>query len=261
MVCSRPDYAVVTESCSTGDKTITVETMTDTEASTPDAPWAARLAVFDLETTGVYPDRDRIVTAFVGEINLDGELVQGRHWLVNPGVPIPEAASRVHGVTDEVAQAEGVDPAAGIAEIAGLLSRLFAGGVPVAAFNAAFDFTLLDRECTRHGVPAPMPNLVIDPLILDKHVDRYRRGKRTLEATSTHYGLSIEGWHEAAADAAAAGRLAQAIGRAYEEVRIPAHDLHAKQETWAQEQADSFAEYMRKKNPDFVAERGWPVRD
>ncbi|HIY64769.1 MAG TPA: 3'-5' exonuclease [Candidatus Agrococcus pullicola] len=236
--------------------------MSETEAAAPEAPWAARLAVFDLETTGVQPDRDRIVTAFVGEIDLSGDLVQGRHWLINPGIPIPEAASKVHGVTDEIAQADGVEAATGVAEIAGLIGRLFEGGVPIAAFNAAYDFTLLDRECRRYAIPAPKPTLVIDPLILDKQVDRYRRGRRTLEATSSQYGVSLEGWHEAAADAATAGRLAQAIGRAYEEVRVPAHDLHAKQEEWARQQAESFAEYMRRsKNPDFVAERGWPVRE
>lgn len=238
-----------------------VRTMSETEAQTPDAPWAARLAVFDLETTGVRTDSDRIVTAFVGEINLAGELVHGRHWLVNPGIPIPEAASRIHGVTDEKAQAEGAPPAAAVAEIAGLLGRLFAGGVPVVAFNGAFDFTLLDRECRRYGIAALEPNLVIDPLIIDKHVDRYRRGKRTLEATCTHYGVELAGWHEAAADATAAGRLAQAIARAKEEVRIPAHDLFAQQQQWAKEQAESFAQYMRTKKPEFVAESGWPVRD
>lgn len=236
--------------------------MIEAEASAPEAPWAARLAVFDLETTGVDTHNDRIVTAFVGELDLTGTLVQGRHWLINPGVPIPEGATAVHGVTDEMARNDGVDAATGVAEIAGLIGRLTVGGIPIAAFNGAFDFTLLDRECRRHGIEPPIPSLVIDPLIIDKQMDRYRRGKRTLEVTAAHYGVPLEGWHEAAADAAAAGRIAQALGRKHAELRVPAHELHAQQEQWAAEQAESFAEWMRKgKNPDFVAERGWPVRD
>lgn len=235
--------------------------MTESDVK-PEAPWAARLAVFDLETTGVDTEADRIVTAFVGELNLAGEIVQGRHWLVNPGIPIPAGATEVHGVTDEVAQAEGADAAAAVAEIAGLITRLNVGGVPVAAFNGAYDFTLLDRECKRYGVDFTAPTLVIDPLIIDKQVDRYRRGKRTLGVTAEHYGVSLEGWHEAAADAAAAGRIAQELGRRHAEVRVPAHELHALQQQWAHEQAESFAKWMRSsKDPAFVAESGWPVRD
>lgn len=59
------------------------------------------LAVFDLETTGVDPNSDRIVTAFFGVLDGDGELTVSREWIVDPGVPIPPGASNVHGWTAE----------------------------------------------------------------------------------------------------------------------------------------------------------------
>ena len=237
------------------------ETSSDNVVDPSDAPWADRLAVFDLETTGVDPQNDRIVTAFVGELDRSGALKHSREWLVDPGIEIPQRATEVHGVSTEKARAEGRNAAEAVAEIAGLLGRLFAAGVPVAAFNGAYDFTLLDAEQQRYGLPALTPTLVIDPLIIDKQIDRYRRGKRTLGAVAAHYGVQLDDWHAASADAIAAGHIAQAIGRKEASIRIPAHQLHAAQQQWADEQAESFAEYMRaNRDPNFKAERGWPVR-
>lgn len=237
------------------------ETASDNVVDPNEAPWAARLAVFDLETTGVDPRSDRIVTAFVGELNLGGELTHSREWLVNPGIEIPARATEVHGVSTEKARAEGRDSKEAVFEIASLLGRLFSAGIPVAAFNGAYDFTLLDAELERHELPALNPALVIDPLVIDKQVDRYRRGKRTLGAVAEHYGVSLDDWHAASADAIAAGHIAQAIGRGFEEVRVPAHQLHALQQQWAGEQAESFAKYMREnRDANFKAESGWPVR-
>lgn len=62
--------------------------------------------------------------------------------------------------------------------------------------NARYDLSLLDRECRRYAVEsisellgdAPAP--VIDPLVIDKHVDKYRKGKRALHALCAHYGVS-----------------------------------------------------------------------
>ena len=68
------------------------------------ARWADTLAVFDLETTGIDVDTCRIVTAHVGVIGTDGEVLEQREWLVDPGVEIPTAASLIHGVTTERAR-------------------------------------------------------------------------------------------------------------------------------------------------------------
>src|SRR5699024_4273484 len=101
-------------------------------------------------------------------------------------------------------------------------------------YNAPYDLTLLDRECRRHGLePINAPGPVIDPLVIDKTVDRYRKGKRTLEVAAAHYQVALDDAHDAGADAIAAGRVALALLRAYpDELDIPLADLQGRQEIW-----------------------------
>ena len=76
-----------------------------------------------------------------------------------------------------------------------------AAGIPVVAYNAPYDFSLLKYEALRHGIePIIAPAPVIDPLVLDKAHDRYRKGKRTLEVVAAHYAVSLVGAHDAAAE-------------------------------------------------------------
>ena len=55
------------------------------------------LAIFDLETTGISPERDRIVEISVVK-GLPGGGVETKTRRVNPGIPIPKAATAVHGI-------------------------------------------------------------------------------------------------------------------------------------------------------------------
>lgn len=224
--------------------------------------WNRDLIVFDLETTGVDVSRDRVVTAHIGRLRVDGELSWRRDWLVNPGMPIPEAAAAVHGVTTERALAEGVPAAEAIAAIVTTLHEQTVDGSPLVAYNASYDLSLLRFEAERHGVDPFIPALVVDPLILDKAVDRYRKGKRTLTAACEVYGVTLDGAHEASADAVAAGRVAQALFARYPELAaLDAGELHARQVGWQRDQAESFAEWKRRNgSPDFIAEVGWPIR-
>src|SRR3954464_107202 len=63
-------------------------------------PWAALpLAVIDFETTGFDPELDRVVE--IGVVCFHhGEVSNRVNWLVQPGMPIPEGAISVHGITD-----------------------------------------------------------------------------------------------------------------------------------------------------------------
>lgn len=224
--------------------------------------WDDELVVFDLETTGVNVQHDRVVTAHVGVLSADGAVLNRADWLVNPGVPIPEGAAAVHGITTERAVAEGADAAASIADIIATLTTFRDSGRPLVAYNAAYDLTLLHHEALRHGLEPFVPGVVIDPLIIDKAVDRYRKGKRTLTVACEVYGVTLEGAHEASADAIAAGRVALAMARAYPELtELSLEELHGRQQSWQREQAESFAEWKRR-NGDlhFEAEVGWPVR-
>jgi DNA polymerase-3 subunit epsilon len=225
--------------------------------------WHDELGVFDLETTGVNVETARVVSAHVGVIDESGRILRKRDWLVDPGVEIPGQATAVHGITTERARAEGLPAGVAISEIVAELQRLFTHGTPVVAYNAPYDFSVIDREARRYGVaPLVSPSPIIDPLVIDKAVDKFRRGKRTLELTAAFYGVDLADAHDAGADALAAGRVAQAIARAYAtELAVEAAELHRLQVTWSREQAEDFQAYIRRvKDPAFTVSGVWPLR-
>lgn len=216
-------------------------------------------AAFDLETTGRDPLDARIVTASIVVVNGKSEILHTKEWLVNPGVPIPVEASEIHGIYTAQAQAEGMDAAAAVAEISAYLSDLFQT-MPVMAFNAAYDFTVMDREAKRHGLAPLVPAPVIDPYIMDKQVDKYRRGKRNLTVMSEFYGVPLLNAHTSQADAAATIGIADALAAKYPKLQMSLPELHAAQVSWAAEQAASLQEFFRRKDPAAVVNGEWPVR-
>lgn len=233
------------------------------ETPAPLPEWAKRLVVFDLETTGLILEDARIVTACVAEIDENGQLVGRAHeWLANPEIEIPTQASDVHGVTTEIAVRDGRPAAEVVAELLEQLQSYFARGFAVVAYNAPYDFTILHYEALRHGLaPLESPGPIIDPLVIDKFVDQFRRGKRTLTIAAEHYGVALEDAHNATADAVAAGRVAQAIARRFgSKLPATAEDLQAAQPEWSKAQDLSFEKYMRDRNPDFTARIGWPLK-
>jgi len=225
--------------------------------------WIDRVGVFDLETTGVDVARDRIVTAHVGVLDRDGREIAARSWLADPGVPIPDEAAAIHGVTNERARRDGAPALTVVSAVTGSLRALLAQGVPIVAYNASFDFSLLAHEARRHGIePLDRPSPVIDPLVIDKAYDRYRPGKRTLAVVAAHYDVLLDDAHEASADAIAAGRVAQALARRF---RLPASagELHTRQIGWARAQAESLTEYfvrIGRLDPEESLDGAWPVR-
>jgi DNA polymerase III subunit epsilon len=227
------------------------------------------LVGFDLETTGTEPLEARIVTAAIVGVRA-GEPVRRRGWLADPGIRIPAQASAIHGISSERATAEG-RPAREVAdEIAETLTGYWAQGVPVVAYNAAFDLTLLTAELQRHGLPSLSDRLaggpigpVIDPYTIDRAVDRYRKGKRTLEAVCVEYGVILDAAHDASADALAAVRVACAIAQRHAPVAaLTPAELHERQIDWYAEWAADFQRFLRKKgSPEAVVDASWPLRE
>lgn len=210
-----------------------------------------RLAGFDLETTGVDVENDRIVTACVVQCGGGHDTASGT-WLADPGIEIPEGAAKVHGITTEQARAEGRPAAEVVEQVVAALAEVVLAGTPVVAMNAAYDLTLLDREARRHGVQ-PLVDIVgddlrvIDPRVLDKQVDKFRRGGRKLEDLCRTYEVRLDGAHSADADAIAACRVAWRIATKKPQIgRASLVDLHAWQIRWAKEQAESLADYFRR---------------
>lgn len=224
-----------------------------------------RLAGFDTESTGVDVEQDRIVTACIVEVGGSTPPLPS-NWLLNPGVEIPEQATAVHGISTDRAQAEGQDAAEGIAQIVAALTQVVLAGTPLVIMNAPYDLTLLDREARRYGIKTLTDTVgadlrVIDPRVLDKRVDPYRRGKRTLTDLCAHYQVALDGAHSADADAVAACRVAWRIASQFKEIGNAFLDeLHDLQGTWAAAQAASFQAYLRQKDPSAVIDGSWPLR-
>ncbi|MFE1249597.1 3'-5' exonuclease [Streptomyces sp. NPDC058735] len=232
--------------------------------------WHRELLIgFDLETTGTDPREARIVTGAVVEVS-GGESMGRREWLADPGVPIPEDAVAVHGISNERAAAEG-GPADQVADaLADVLTTYWKAGVPVVAYNATFDLTLLTAELRRHGLPSLRDRLggadpapVIDPYTIDRRVDRYRRGKRNLEAVCAEYGVVLGTAHDALADALAAARLACAIADRHPKIAAlgPAA-LHRSQIEWYAQWAADFQSFLRGKgDATALVDGAWPLRE
>lgn len=221
----------------------------------------APLAAFDLETSGVDVRRDRIVTASVVVIGPDGP--HPEEWLLDPGIDIPDEAARVHGVTTDKARADGQDYADGYRQIRDRLETLWAHGKVVAIMNAAFDLSLLHWEGLRLGYPDLVPGPVIDPYVIDKQLDRFRKGKRTLTALCAHYGLRQDDAHQATGDALAAARLAWRMARLPDLAEYDTTTLMAVQAQWRADQQQSLHEYfLRQGNHDAAASVSgeWPVQ-
>ena len=227
----------------------------------PTEPWhTGTLVGFDLETTGKNPHEARIVTASIVLLDAQGQVQAAAEWLVDPGVEIPDEAAAVHGVTTEHARQHGMDATAGLSEIVATLTDFMYHRVPIVAYNGVYDFTVLTAEMARRNMGEFSVVGVIDPYVLDKHVDTYRKGKRTLEAVSAHYGVTLDEAHTSLADSIAAAQVAQAmVAKHPERLNVPLETISNHQIRWKAEQSESLEQYLRRKNPQATVSRDWPV--
>lgn len=243
-----------------------------------------RFITFDTETTGVDVYNDRIVTAFIGVYDSDNEpenpFVQSYPWrqahkyLFNPAYSIAEEASAVHGITNEVAEAQGSDPAEGVLDIYTKL-RSYSKGftLPVVIYNAPFDLTILDVELKRYGhkvdlrseVSAMAEPFIVDPMVIDGFLDPWRKGKRTLSAVAEALGVPVIDAHDASADCLMAGRIARKLLN--DEKMLPSvirgeyGSLLRAQQDWKKEKIASQVAYFKSRGTDTSGfDDGFPFR-
>ena len=231
--------------------------------------WIHRpLLGFDTETTGVDVTGDRIVTAAL-VLRTPGVGTEVRTWLMDPGIEIPQEAAAIHGISTEHARAHGVAPLEALEEIAAELAVHLADGVPVVAYNAAFDLSLLDAELVRNGLKTLPQRLgrpvepVVDPLVIDRWLDRYRKGKRRLGDLSQWYGVTSDGdLHTAEIDVLATLDVLEALTRRFPQLqRMSLTELHQQQIGAHRQWAVSFNEWRRTQGLDGPGPSGaWPVQ-
>lgn len=150
------------------------------------------LVALDTETCALGPGRDRVVQ-FCAQ-RLDGDLSVLDTWtqLVNPGRPIPAAATAIHGIDDDM-----VRTAPSFAAVGPRLRALFGRETVFMAYNAGFDFGVLNSEFVRAGIePLPLDQPILDPLLIERKVT-----SRSLGPTYKRYtGQDLQNAHTADAD-------------------------------------------------------------
>jgi DNA polymerase III subunit epsilon len=223
------------------------------------------LLAFDLETTGVDRYTDVPVSYAIVTVR-SGEVVGREASLVDPGREIPVGASSVHGISTERARREGIPLGIAVRRIADVLLDASLEGVPVAGMKLDYDLTILDscyrRETGRGLHEVGFRGPVLDALVIDRHIDRYRRGKRTLGDLCLHYGVAIDHAHDASSDATAAVNVVYAMCKCYPELcDLSPWELHLAQEGWHREWAASFAEWRLRKGLCPLGDEGdrWPI--
>lgn len=179
---------------------------------------ALKLVSIDTETTGRDPNVDRIVE-IACVIYEGGAIVERRSWLVNPGMPIPQEAFDVHGISDDE-----VGDKPPFAAIVPELIEALSGAIPV-AYNAEFDRDFLLAELARASFVAPaLPPAArkgiewIDPLVWARELHHDERSK-SLGDVCERLGIALEKAHRAVHDAEAA---LQVFDRFRGDTRVPA---------------------------------------
>lgn len=234
--------------------------------------WTRTLPSLDFETTGPDPRTAVPVSVALVFARPEGGGDHQRDYctLVDPGVPIPPAATEVHGVTD--ADVRGAPTVLQVAEqLAHRLRTAFAAEpqAPLIVYNAPYDLTLLTRILIAHHCKLWDGHAaVVDPLVLDRKLDKWRKGSRRLADVAAHYGVPLgEHAHGAQDDAHAAAIVARRIA-----IRWPTADVHelslpklrANQRRWYGEWRDQANAYWARTgatNADGSPRRGegqWP---
>ncbi|KGF02525.1 exonuclease domain-containing protein [Actinomyces sp. S4-C9] len=219
---------------------------------------------FDTETTGVIPGRSRLVTASIIFRGEDGDEVS--NWLTDPGVEIPEAAQKVHGISTAYAREHGRPYPQVLEEVAQVLTRALGNGIPVVAFNAGFDLGLMEAELARMQLPTLTQRLgeirpVIDPLVLDRALVPRRRGKRTLADLMEAYGVSAdESLHDAEVDTRATLDLLEQMIRKHPRLAMYSLDsLHEYQKQAHAVWAADFEAFLHSKGREANINRTWLI--
>ena len=161
----------------------------------------------DLETTGLFPEADRIVEVGAVRFAADGRELGRFESLVQPGRPMRPGAQAIHGISDaDLADAPG--PEVVLTAFLDFLGD--PGPTALLAHNAAFDAGFLGRELTRLGLPLPA-HRVVDTLALAR--DRLPAAPdHRLDTLARLLGLDPEGPHRALADARRVRGLWLALG-------------------------------------------------
>lgn len=234
---------------------------------------------------------------------------RGYPLLIDPGFPISAESTKIHGITTDhvdgaMTEADAVD------EITLIIDLAARAGYAILAANASYDLTVLHNRSraplaslTPPGAkpalrPLSPPARVLDPMVIDRWADQYRKGSRKLGDLAEFYEVDLHDAHDAGADTLAALLITQRILnvaglidgdpsalehpdhatllRVARRITTPERmrsiapmsldTLHANQTVWAAQWAAHLQDYFRtrapdgKRDPRAVVDGAWPIR-
>jgi DNA polymerase III subunit alpha, Gram-positive type len=156
-------------------------------------PLDGGFVVFDIETTGLYAQKDKVTE--IGAVKLlNGKVTDTFSTFVNPGIAIPEFITKLTGINDAmVANAPCIQDA-----LDNFLE--FTGELPVVAHNASFDTGFIKYQAAAAG--KKFDNISIDTLQMSRYLFP-KLAKHKLDIVAKHLGVKLEGHHRAINDAMA----------------------------------------------------------
>ena len=153
--------------------------------------------VFDLETTGLLPDKNKIIE--IGAVKVvDGAITERFSTFVNPEVPIPYNIEQLTSIKDDM-----VLDAPRIEEILPEFMK-FCEGTVMVAHNAEFDTGFIRKNCERMGLPFDftIADTVALARILLPQLNRFK-----LDTVAKAVGVSLDHHHRAVDDAACTAEI------------------------------------------------------
>jgi DNA polymerase-3 subunit epsilon len=176
------------------------------------------LVFLDLETTGISISKDKIIEISIIKFNPDDSEVE-KTVRVNPGIPIPQAATAIHGITDEDVANE-----PSFHRYAKSFFD-FITGCDIGGFNVLkFDVPLLQQEFSRCSLSWDVTDVyLVDPMVIF-----HKKEPRDLSAAYKKYcGVELEGAHQAVTDARAAKDVLIGQMTQYSDIGNTVEELHA----------------------------------
>lgn len=167
-------------------------------ATPPPAPSTApRFAVIDVETTGLDPERERVLELAILRADEQGRPIDQWVTRFHPGGPV--RATHIHGITD--ADVAGAPRFADLAVQIGTALQ----GLVLVAHNAEFDLAFLQAEFARASLPMPQVSTYCTLQGSTVYLPHLRR--RTLAECCAALGVTHQQAHSALGDAYAAAGL------------------------------------------------------
>ncbi len=161
------------------------------------APLDTEYVAFDLETTGLYARRDKIIE--IGAVRMrNGKLIDRYQTFVAPGRKLEKRTTELTGITDDMLK--------GAPSIEQVLPEFlkFVGDSILVAHNADFDTTFLQWACRKQGIEYNLTS--VDTWTISQNL-LTQLSRFSLDVVAKHFELDDFNHHRAGDDALVCGRV------------------------------------------------------